>query len=66
MPNEYSVQIHDFITDKIEAARKQIGHADETKDLIRKSYWQGQLDEFYWLRSYLKEHIDLNNFIYYQ
>ena len=45
MPNEYSVQFHDFITAKIDTARVQLGQAVQTGDEQRKSYWSGQLEE---------------------
>ena len=30
------------------------------------SYWNGQLEELAWLRTYLKAHVDLKDFVYYQ
>lgn len=65
MPNEYSVQIHDFISAKIDAASVHLAQAEANSDTNMMFYWQGQLDEFVWLRSYLKEHTDLKGFIYY-
>ena len=59
MPNEYSVQFHDFITAKIDKAGQRLAAAEQ-------SYWQGQLEELAWLRTYLKAHVDLQNFVYYQ
>jgi hypothetical protein len=66
MPNEYSVQFHDFITGEMEKARLQRAEAEQTGDDQKLSYWSGQLEEFTWLRAYLKEHVDLKDFIYYQ
>ena len=66
MPNEYSVEIHDFISDGIAAASRQLNTAEANNDLKRQAYWQGQLDEFTWLRSYLGEHTDLKGFTYYR
>jgi len=61
MPNEYSVAIHNFITKKIEAAQKAIEQAEG-----QSPYHKGQLEEFYWLRKYLTENIDLKTFTYYE
>ena len=66
MPNEYSVQFHDFITAKIDTARGQLDQAVQTGDEQSKSYWNGQLEELAWLRSYLKQHVDLKGFVYYR
>lgn len=66
MPNEYSVQFHDFITMKINYASQRLTEAEQTGDEQVQSYWQGQLEELTWLRTYLKAHIDLQDFVYYQ
>ena len=66
MPNDYSVQLHDFITEKINSASQQLAEAENSGDTEKQSYWRGQLEEFSWVRSYLKSHIDLKDFIYYQ
>lgn len=66
MPNEYSVQLHDFITDKISSADQHLADAKEKNDLELQSYWVGQLEELAWLRTYLKAHVDLKDFVYYQ
>ena len=60
MANEYSIEIHNYITMKIEAAQKAIELAED-----QSPYHQGQLEELYWIRKYLKENIDLNTFTYY-
>ena len=66
MPNEYSVQLHDFITDRINSANQQLAEAEDNDDTEKQSYWGGQLEELSWVRSYLKAHVDLKDFIYYQ
>lgn len=66
MPNEYSVELHNFITDKISSAAQHLAGAKENNNSEMQSYWGGQLEELAWLRSYLKAHVDLNNFVYYQ
>ncbi|MBT8328945.1 MAG: hypothetical protein HKP52_06290 [Desulfofustis sp.] len=66
MPNEYSVQFHDFITIEIENAQAQRAEAEQAGDDHNQSYWSGQLEELTWLRAYLKDHVDLKDFTYYQ
>ncbi len=66
MPNEYSVQFHDFITARIDTARLQFDQAVQAGDEQSQSYWNGQLEELAWLRSYLKQHVDLKGFVYYR
>jgi hypothetical protein len=60
MPNAYSVEIHDYLTQKIVEAEKAIASGDQ-----RSPYYQGQLEELRWIRSYLRENVDLKNFTYY-
>jgi len=60
MPNEYSVEIHKFLSEKInETASKK----EETRDCS--SYIKGRLMELQWLREYLGKHIDLKDYTYY-
>ena len=59
MPNEYSVEIHDFISRKITEIAQQQDAPHQSQ------YLQGRLTELQWLREYLGEHIDLKNFTYY-
>ena len=66
MPNEYSVHFHDFITAQIDRARMQLDQAMQAGDEQSQSYWSGQLEELAWLRSYLKQHVDLKGFVYYR
>ena len=66
MPNEYSIQFHDFITGEIEKARSKRAEAERAGDDHNLSYWNGQIDELIWLRAYLKAHVDLKDFTYYQ
>ena len=66
MPNEYSVQFHDFITSKFVIARSQLAEAEQAGDDNNQAYWSGQLEELIWLRAYLKEQVDLKDFTYFQ
>ncbi|MDK9709042.1 MAG: hypothetical protein OEL83_18525 [Desulforhopalus sp.] len=61
MPNEFSVEIHKHLSQKILAA-EQAAKADDAKTA---AYARGQLEELRWIRKYLQENIDLKNFIYY-
>jgi hypothetical protein len=60
MPNEFSVEIHDYLSQKIAEAKKAIAKNDD-----RSSFYRGQLEELLWIRKYLKENVDLKNFTYY-
>jgi hypothetical protein len=61
MPNDFSIEIHAYLTRKIAEAERALASKDK-----RSSYYRGQLEELFWLRRYLKENIDLKDFIYYQ
>ena len=60
MPNEFSVEIHDYLTQKITQAQKAIAENNE-----QSSFYLGQLEELRRIREYLRENIDLKNFSYY-
>jgi hypothetical protein len=60
MPNEFSVQIHNYLTRKITEAEQAVARDDE-----HAPYYRGQLEELYWMRNYLKENVDLKDFSYY-
>ncbi len=60
MPNEFSVEIHNYLTLKIAEAEDGIAGKDD-----RLCFFRGQLEELYWMRAYLKKNVDLKNFIYY-
>ncbi|MFC1832785.1 hypothetical protein ACFL0S_12320 [Thermodesulfobacteriota bacterium] len=66
MPNDYSVQLHDLISEKIKSADRHLAVAKDNQDTKMQSYWNGQLEELAWLRTYLKAHVDLKDFVYYQ
>lgn len=60
MPNEYSVEIHRYLNQKISETESALKEETDYTHL-----YQGQLDELYWIRNYLGENIDLKNFIYF-
>lgn len=61
MPNEFSVQIHDFLS----ARRQDLLIRKSNGEAIDDDFINGQLQEIDWLRDYLKEHFDLKDFTYY-
>ncbi|OGR19150.1 MAG: hypothetical protein A2X81_18665 [Desulfobacterales bacterium GWB2_56_26] len=60
MPNEYSVKIHNYLTEKITEAQKAVAREDK-----QAPFYRGQLEELQWLREYLRENVDLKDFSYY-
>ncbi len=66
MAHEYSVQIHDWITNKIKTITKKIRVAKDQKEVGQESYYKGQLEELSFIRAYLNDRIDLNTQKYYQ
>jgi hypothetical protein len=61
MPNDFSVVIHNYLKDKILEAEETAKNADDHLA----AHARGKLEELLWIRRYLKENIDLKNFIYY-
>ena len=62
MPNDYSVQIHNFLTTKLEALHQKKETCSTEKELAK---IDGQCDEIHWLRQILKDNFDLKNHKYY-
>ena len=61
MPNDFSVEIHKYLSDKILVAEQEAKLGDQDTS----AYARGKLEELQWIRHYLQENIDLKNFIYY-
>ena len=59
MTHEYSVQIHNWITNKIEQIKSQKRASEQKDDAEKIEYLSGQLEELMFLQSYLTEHTDL-------
>ncbi|MBU1565168.1 MAG: hypothetical protein KJ630_06025 [Proteobacteria bacterium] len=61
MPNDFSVEIHNYLSLKILEAEKavKIGNQDDS------AHARGRLEELQWIRKYLQDNIDLKNFVYY-
>lgn len=62
MANEFSIQIHDFLSSKMEELSTK---KFSTIDIKENTFVEGQVSEIMWLREYLKENFDLKNFKYY-
>jgi hypothetical protein len=61
MPNDYSVEIHKYLSDKIREAEQAV----KLDNQQTAAHARGQLEELQWIRRYLQENIDLKNFVYY-
>jgi hypothetical protein len=61
MPNDYSVEIHKYLSAKIREAEQAVKLGDQDTA----AHARGQLAELQWIRKYLQENIDLKNFVYY-
>ncbi len=60
MANEYSVEIHKYLSEKIAIAKKAAeGNPEDSPR------FQGQLKELLWIREYLSNNTDLKDFKYY-
>lgn len=60
MPNEYSIEIHNYLNAKIEAARDAISKGSPDIHLQ-----QGRLEQLLELRAFLQENIDLQDHKYF-
>lgn len=65
MPHEFSVRIHDWITEKMEKATAAAKTAEENGDAGSHAYFSGQLKELAFIRQYLTDKIDLDTQSYY-
>ena len=65
MAHEYSVQIHEWISKKIDAVRQDMKPAEKENDADRKSYLTGRLHELQDIRQYLTDKVDLDTQEYY-
>ena len=65
MANEYSVEIHQYISAKIAKATREIKKAEEANDAATGRYYEGQLYELVKIREYMADKIDLKTQKYY-
>lgn len=59
MANEYLVEIHKYISSRIVSAENEKRTADTNNDLESKRFYEGQLQEWLKMRSYLANKVDL-------
>jgi len=65
MANQYSVEIHKYISDKIAAATGQQKKAEAADDTAARRFFAGQLYELEKIREYMAQNIDLKTQKYY-
>ena len=65
MANQYSVEIHKYISDKIARATGQIKKAEVADDLATRRFYEGQIYELEKIREYMAQNIDLKTQKYY-
>ena len=65
MANEYSVEIHQYISEKIAAATRQQKKAKAANDSAARQFYAGQLYELEKIREYMAQNIDLKTQKYY-
>ena len=62
MPNDYSVEIHNYISREIELTEQRLAATDTD---LEQQFFQGKLDELQRLRKFLQDNIDLKDFNYF-
>jgi hypothetical protein len=58
--HEYSVKLHDWISEKVKLVNSMIKTAMDKNDTGSVHYYNGQLQELLEIREYLKNKIDLD------
>ena len=66
MAHEYSVQIHAWISEKLDKVKQEITTASDQKDVDKKNFYIGQLQELTDIRQYLSDKVDLDTHQYYR
>ena len=59
MANEYLIEIHNYISEKIAGAQSRKDEANVNNELESQRFYEGQLKEWHHLRKYLAETVDL-------
>ena len=65
MAHEYSVAIHNYISEKISVAEEKKKKEEKHNDFETQQFSEGQLKELFKIRKYLTERIDLKTQKYY-
>ena len=58
MPNDFSIEIHDFLSARIAEAEAWLIEKEDP-------FVRGRLKELLWIRGYLQENFDLKNYTYF-
>lgn len=66
MAHEYSVDIHEWIKEKIDSIKADLKNIKDSGDTKAENYYNGQLHQLMEIRQYLTDHIDLDTQTYYQ
>jgi hypothetical protein len=59
MANEYLIDIHNYISERLASVANKKKEADADADLESKRFYEGPLEEWRQLRSYLASKVDL-------
>jgi hypothetical protein len=65
MTNQFSVEIHQYISEKIAAANRQQKKAEAANDSASRRFYAGRLYELKKIRAYMAQNIDLKTQKYY-
>ena len=65
MANQYSMEIHSYISKKIASALQNKKTAEEQNNVFQTRYFDGQLHELYAIRKYMAKKIDLKTQTHY-
>ena len=65
MANQYSVEVHQYISEKIAEAQKKKEIAEKQQDRPSEHFYAGQLRELNKIREYMAARIDLKTQKYY-
>ena len=65
MANQFLVEIHDYISRRIEAGHKERSDAQTRHDAQRAAFMDGRIDELKAIRRFLSDHFDLTTQKYY-
>ncbi len=65
MANEYSVEIHEYISKKVAHATTELKKAEAADDQTARRFYKGQLYELDKIREYMAQNIDLKTQKYY-
>jgi len=65
MPNQFLVEIHDYITAALTAVERLQQSVENRNDPVEKNFYSGQIEELQALRQYLTDHFDLSTQRYY-